>query len=165
MVSAFPAAMPKPARPKAAPGGGENATLLRLQMLDWKRSAPPRKDYSSPKPARPKAAPGGGENATLLRLQMLDWKRSAPPLAPDLLTVIFSTAEKPGHRRGFEPLAGRDERPGRIERTPAQRSDPGRSEAGRGREAGRGGSEKGGGSGQLQLFDFPLLNFSFFFNC
>ena len=52
-----------------------------------------------------------------------------------------------------------------FERTPAQRSDPGRSEAGRGREAGRGGSEKGGGSGQLQLFDFPLLNFSFFFNC
>lgn len=75
------------------------------------------------------------------------------------------TAEKPGRSRGFEPYAGRGERPGRIERTPAQRSDPARSEAGRGREAGRGGSEKGGGSGQLQLFDFPLLNFLFFHDC
>ena len=74
---------------------------------------------------------------------------SAPPREPGVLIVIFSNAEKPGRSRGFEPYAGWGERPGRIERTPAQRSDSARSEAGRRREAGRGGSEKGGGSGQL----------------
>ena len=86
---------------------------------------------------------------------------SAPPLKSDLLTVISSTAEKPGRRRGFEPLAGWGERPGRSERTPAPRSDPGRSEAGRGREAGRGGSEKGGGADSYNSLIFLYLTFRF----
>ena len=87
--------------------------------------------------------------------------RRALAAAADIFAVSLNysgTAEKPGRSRGFEPYAGRGERPGRIERTPAQRSDPARSEAGRGREAGRGGSEKGGGSGQFDPLTVIRLN-------
>ena len=85
----------------------------------------------------------------------------APLRESGILIVISSTAEKPGRRRGFEPIAEWGERPGRIERTPAPRSDPGRSEAGRGREAGRGGSEKGGGADSYNSLIFLYLTFRF----
>ena len=75
---------------------------------------------------------------------------------------ISGTAEKPGRSRGFEPYAGRGERPGRSERIPRQRAKSGRR-TGRAKQAA--GVARKAGEADSYLLDFPLLNFSFFRDC